>query len=87
VSDQYDDDAAEQEAEAADVELEAAADSDEDELVAGSDSTLSTPTPTIEMHFTPSGEQRIPQRDRWMRSLNRAIAEHPESPTNYVLRG
>jgi hypothetical protein len=88
VSDQHDEDAAEREAEATNVELEEVADSEDDDLpVEYSDSTLSTPTPTIQMKFSPSGEQRISKRDRWMRSLNRAIAEHPESPTNYVLRG
>ena len=43
---------------------------------------------TVELEMTPTGEQRPRSRDeRLLRSLNRAIAEHPESPTNYVLRG
>lgn len=79
MSEQYD--------EAADEQLDAQAESNDEELVANSDSTLSTPTPTIEMEYTASGEQRLSKRDQWMRSLNRAIAENPESPTNYVLRG
>jgi hypothetical protein len=52
-----------------------------------SDTTMSTPTPTLEMRVSPTGEYYLSRREQWLRSLNRAIAEHPESPTNYVLRG
>jgi tetratricopeptide (TPR) repeat protein len=51
------------------------------------DATVSTPTPTVEMKISRTGEYRLSKRERWLRSLNRAIAEHPEAPTNYVLRG
>jgi uncharacterized protein HemY len=43
---------------------------------------------TVELEMTPTGEQRPRSRhERLLRSLNRAIEEHPDSPTNYVLRG
>lgn len=91
MSDQHDDaveDAAEIEVDSSDMELEELTDSDDDDLISEySDSTLSTPTPTVEMKISPKGERQITKHEQWLRSLNRAIAEHPESPTNYVLRG
>jgi uncharacterized protein HemY len=46
------------------------------------------PLATLELEVTASGDLRPRSRhERVLRSLNRAIAEHPTSPTNYVLRG
>jgi uncharacterized protein HemY len=49
-----------------------------------SDATISAPTPTVEM-ATP--QHKPSRRERQLERLNRAIAENPEIPTNYVLRG
>jgi hypothetical protein len=60
---------------------------DEANVSANTAETVSVPTPTIVMEVTPTGERRLSRRQRWLQDLNRAIAEHPTSPTNYVLRG
>jgi uncharacterized protein HemY len=51
------------------------------------DATLETPLATLEMRVAPNGERQYTGRERWLRELNQGIVNHPEAPTNYVLRG
>jgi uncharacterized protein HemY len=58
-----------------------------DDLAPVDDATINTPLATLEIQVAPNGERQYSGRERWLRDLNHAIADHPEAPANYVLRG
>lgn len=52
------------------------------------DATQDTPLATMEIEMTSTGERRPrSKQERWLRELNLAIVDYPDSPTSYVLRG
>lgn len=71
----------------AEAETEALPEAPSEDFAPVADATLSTPLATLEMRVAPNGERQYTGRERWLRDLNHAIADHPEAPTNYVLRG